>query len=367
MVGLIPLLIAAPAWARAPGDYGAPTRQCTITDPEIDELSGLVVLPSGEMLLVEDGTPEPNPGATSILLYRIDAGCEVQGGAAEFFQDPRDIEDLAFQDDALWFADIGDNGETRDNVAVIRVAYDPLDPQPRAAEPEVFRLTYPDGPHDAEALLLAPDGTPYLVTKDPLGRSGVYRPSDQLDPSAEVAMEKVADLEFSMTGTTGGPVGRAGQLLVTGGAVSADGSRLALRTYTDAYVWALSGNDIAGALAADPLDVLALPDAPQGEAISFAGDSRSLVVGSEGVDSVITVIPAVADESAPSTATTGSPTGPAAASEGGADSGVETGAGNGFATTPLTIAAVLVVGSVVVAVAAWPGRRRQPRGDDSRQ
>ena len=41
----------------------------------------------------------------------------------------------------------------------------------------VYRLTYPDGPHDAEALLLAPDGTPYVVTKEILGASGVYRPA----------------------------------------------------------------------------------------------------------------------------------------------------------------------------------------------
>ena len=41
-------------------------------------------------------------------------------------------------------------------------------------------MTYPDGPHDAESLLLAPDGTPYIVTKEVLGDSGVYRPDAAL-------------------------------------------------------------------------------------------------------------------------------------------------------------------------------------------
>ena len=41
----------------------------------------------------------------------------------------------------------------------------------------LYRLTYPDGPHDAEALLLAPDGTPYIVTKEIAGRERVYRPA----------------------------------------------------------------------------------------------------------------------------------------------------------------------------------------------
>jgi len=214
------------------------------------------------------------------------------GGPQDFGQDPRDNGGPAFRDDTLLVADNGDNGGNRPNVAVISVGYDPADPQADVGAPQVFRLGYPDGPHDAEALLLAPDGSPYIVTKDVLGRSGVYRPTGPLDPAAEVRMEKVADLEFTMTGTPGGPVGRGGQLLVTGGAVAADGSHIALRTYTDAYVWPLSGNDMAGALQADPMAIIALPDAPQGEAISFAADSRSLLLGSEGQNSVITAVPA---------------------------------------------------------------------------
>ncbi len=309
---LVPLLVSAPAWAEPSGDYGPPTSQCTITDPEIDELSGLVALPSGDLLAVEDSTPEPRPGSASILLYRLDPACSVSGDVAEFDQDPRDIEDLAFRDNTVWFADIGDNGESRDNVALITAAYDPLDPQAEESVPVVFRLAYPDGPHDAEALLLAPDGTPYIVTKDLLGRSSVYRPAGDLDAAAEVTMVKVADLEFAMTGTPGGPVGRAGQILVTGGAVAADGSRIALRTYTDAYVWALSASDVAEALQSDPIAVIALPDAPQGEALSFASDSRSLLVGGEGVNSLITAVPAtpdVAQRQPEASATTESETG----------------------------------------------------------
>ncbi|MDQ3475362.1 MAG: hypothetical protein M3492_03195, partial [Actinomycetota bacterium] len=194
----LPLSVCAPAWAVPPGDYGPPITQCSITDPEIDEVSGLVALTSGEMLLVEDSAPEPRPGATSVLMYRLDSMCAVQDGVVEFDQDPRDIEDLAFQDSTVWFADIGDNGESRDNVALITAAYDPLDPQTEESVPVVFRLAYPDGPHDAEALLLAPDGTPYIVTKDPLGQSGVYRPAGGLDPAGEVALEKVAEVEFAM-------------------------------------------------------------------------------------------------------------------------------------------------------------------------
>lgn len=336
----------APAGAAPADSYGQATPQCTIIDPRIDELSGLVALPSGDLLVVEDSTPEPRPGSTSVLLYQLDRTCRLVGEVSEFAQDPLDIEDLAFQDGTVWFADIGDNGRDRDSVALISVSYDPSDQQADGSRPTVYRLRYPDGAHDAEALLLAPDGTPYLVTKDPSGQSAVYRPSADLDPSAEVVLDKVADLQLRMTGTPGGPVGSASQLLVTGGAVSSDGSRIALRTYTDAYVWSLTGNAVAEALQEDPLAVVALPETPQGEAVSFAADSHSLLLGSEGVGSVITLVPA--GEPVPEDSTTDPTAGTAP------DTATETGAGpfTGDAADGDTTGGIVTAGLLAVVVAA---------------
>jgi hypothetical protein len=170
------------------------------------------------------------------------------------------------------------------------------------------RLIYPDGAHDAEALLLAPDGTPYLVTKEVLGASAVYRPDAPMADGAALTMSKVAQLALTLTGTPGGPVGRAGQLLVTGGAVSGDGQRIALRTYTDAYVWPLSGSDVVGAVRGSPVRV-PLPESPQGEAIAFARNGRDLVVSGEGLPAEVTVVPV---DGAVAPATASRPSDPAA-------------------------------------------------------
>src|SRR3712207_7350314 len=43
------------------------------------------------------------------------------------------------------------------------------------------------------ALLIAPDGTPYVVTKEVLGASSVYRPVAGLVDGGTVALGKVAD------------------------------------------------------------------------------------------------------------------------------------------------------------------------------
>ena len=279
------VLPAGTAAAEGAAPYGAPSTRCDITDPRLPELSGLAS--AGEAMLAM------NDGGDRAEVLVLDGACavvDVRGADV----DPYDPEDLALAaDGTLWIADIGDNVQGRETVALIALRPD--------GSSALTRLTYPDGPHDAEALLLAPDGTPYIVTKEVLGASSVYRPDAPLADGATVPMTRVLELGFTLTGTPGGPVGRAGQLLVTGGAISADGQRIALRTYTDAYVWPLTGSDVAGALAGSPVRV-PLPEAPQGEAITFAANSRDLLVAGEGVPGPVTLVPA-AGELAPAAAT----------------------------------------------------------------
>ncbi len=274
--------------AQAPGDvvtaaaeetvapFGEPTTACSVTDARLPEISGLATTGTTTLAM--------NDGGDTVTVYELDAACTVVGERTAAV-DPYDPEDLALAaDGTVWLADTGDNRLSRETVAMIALRPD--------GSAQVYRLSYPDGAHDAEALLLAPDGTPYLVTKDVLGVSGVYRPTAGLDAAATVPMARVAELTVELSGTAGDPVGRAGQLMVTGGAVSPDGAVLALRTYTDALVWSLAGSDVAGALAAPPARV-ALPDSPQGEAITFAADGRGLVVSGEGLPAAVTVLPAV--------------------------------------------------------------------------
>jgi hypothetical protein len=253
--------------------------------------------------------------------------------------DPYDPEDLALAvDGTVWLADTGDNTGTRTTVALLALHAD--------GSSSVHRLAYPDGPRDVEALLLAPDGTPYLVTKEVLGASEVYRPVSALVADGTVGLTEVGGVDLVLTGTPGGPVGRAGQLMVTGGAVSPDDRWIALRTYTDAYVWPLTGSDVAGALAGEPRRV-ALPEAAQGEAISFTGDSSALVVAGEGLPSDVTVVPLPAE----------APAAPEATAAGGAVSGLLSG-GGGPSPVVAAVAAAVAAGVVV-----WLGGKAVRRRD----
>ena len=265
LLSVLPVAPAAAADTDATA-YGAPTTRCLITDPRLPELSGLAGV--GEAMLAM------NDGGDRAEVYVLDGSCAVVDVRSADV-DPYDPEDLAVgADGTVWLADTGDNNQARATVALIGLRPD--------GSSTLTRLTYPDGAHDAEALLLAPDGTPYLVTKEVLGASAVYRPDAPLGDGVTVPMSEVLHLGFTLTGTPGGPVGRAGQLLVTGGAVSADGQRIALRTYTDAYVWPLSGSDVVGALSGEglPVDVTVVPTtlppvatvaAPPSAATGFGG------------------------------------------------------------------------------------------------
>jgi hypothetical protein len=191
----------------------------------------------------------------------------------------RDWEDLARGPDeqgrsSLWLGDIGDNDAARDRgILVHRV----LEPEPTDREtvttetPASFRLRYPDGPGDAEGLMVHPrTGRLYVVSKPLAGPAQVYAAPQPLDPDGPNLLERVAEARVGSTGTPGGPgIGGLAQLLVTAADLSPDGSRVAVRTYTDLYEWSVEGDDVAGAFAGEPV-VTPLPPTEQGEGLAYS-------------------------------------------------------------------------------------------------
>lgn len=260
----------------------APQEVCTPAEPTLDELSGFVAA-GDRWFAVPDG-------GERLEVFVLDpASCAVTE-VVTADTDPFDIEDLALAaDGALWLADTGDNDLMRETVALHRLAPD--------GAADLYRLTYPDGPHDAEALLLDASGVPALVTKDVLGAAGVYRPAGPLAEPGPTPLERVGAVRLGPTDTPGGPAGRAGSAQVTGGAVSPDGSVVALRTYTDGYLFAAPGGDVLTALAGEPVRV-PLPGEPQGEAVALTADG-TLLSASEGGAPVRAVPGAAAQLAAP--------------------------------------------------------------------
>jgi len=256
---VVAALTGPAAWAAAQPTPPDPVDECVVEDDRLAELSGLAADAEFRYAVGDGGS------RVQVLVLRQD--CTVQRVITAAV-DPFDVEDMTLGlDGRLWLADTGDNSGQRETVALHVLS--PNGP------PELYRLTYPDGPHDAEALLLDRDGQPYIVTKEALGSAGVYRPSGELTTAGPTPLELVTSVRFARTDTPGGPIGSLGSSVVTGGAVSSDGEVLALRTYTDAYLFTVPDGDVVAALGGTPVRV-PLPDEPQGEAIAFTPDGDLL-------------------------------------------------------------------------------------------
>ncbi|ONI87383.1 hypothetical protein ALI22I_22335 [Saccharothrix sp. ALI-22-I] len=234
---------------------------CAVTDERLAELSGLAS-DGGQWFAVNDSDDG------RLLIQVMDRNCAITR-TITVPTNPLDVEDLALAPDGtLWAADTGDNGKSRETVALHAVSPD--------GSARLYRLTYPDGKHDAEALLVDRDGIAHIVTKETIGSPLVYRPVSGLTEGVPTPMEQVARVPISGTDTPGGPLQNSVVTrLVTGGAMSRDGQVAALRTYTDVYLFPVPDGDLARALESDPVRV-PLAGEPQGEAIAFDPDGTLL-------------------------------------------------------------------------------------------
>jgi hypothetical protein len=261
----------------------APAPAFRFADARIAEASGLALgLRSPGIAYVQNDSGDTNRFFAVDVRTGATAATVTVRGATNV-----DWEDLAVARDAagkswVWLADTGDNDANRREVRVYRV------PEPHVrrtdrdrdiagARAAVWRLRYPGGPVDAEGLAVAPGGAAYVVTKSLLGRSTVYRLPAHPDPRHVQRLRRVGTITLAPHGVAN-PFGIAGELAVTGAAISPDGTRFAIRTYAEAYVWRLGPGGVAAALRQVPAFV-PLPRQPQGEGIALPDDRHAWVDG----------------------------------------------------------------------------------------
>jgi hypothetical protein len=328
-----------------------------VAEPTLLELSGLAGSRRHQAVLWahndSGGAPElfaMREDGTSLGVYPIEGAAAV------------DWEDMAAGPGAdgtgayLYAGDIGDNDSVRPSVTVYRV------PEPEAAPAlpgaplagtEVIELTYPDGPSDAEALLVDPrTGDLVIVTKSLAGASRVLSaPVETLVPGAPVAMVDAGPRPVPLPPTEheGLPA-----TMVTGGDVSPDGSLIVLRTYGSVLVFPRADDEsLAEALLGEPCFGPQQAEA-QGEAIAFTGDGTAYVTASEGTNVAINRVVRTDQIVTTTTTATTASTGDDAVTEAAEDDDVVTIVGL------LVGAALLLV--VVGGVVLWWSRRRRGSG-----
>jgi hypothetical protein len=236
----------------------------TITSPDATELSGLAVSRSqrGVLWTHNDSGDVPR-------LFAVSSGGRLLSQVSLAGAVATDWEDVAAGPKAVYVADIGDNAAQRPGVVVYRIQEPRVKGRPAiTVSARALPLTYPDGAHDAEALLVSPsNGALFVVTKDFSGRAGVYAAR-----AGVPALRRV------------GRIALGGGEAVTAGDISADGKVIALRSYFDTYVWKRRrGESIAAAMRRKPCEAGAdLLDEGQGEALALTRDGGAFYTVPEG-------------------------------------------------------------------------------------
>ena len=244
-----------------------------IGSAQLHEVSGVVA--SG---LSADRFWVHNDSGDAPRLYAIDG----QGALLQTLEltgiTARDWEDLALGPGPeegqpyLYAADIGDNQSARASITVHRIEEPAVGMGYVASSSfDSLVLTYPDGAHNAETLLVDPrDGSLLIVTKEAGGTAELYS-TDYFGPGSQ-ARELVYRGQAVVTETA------------TGGDVSRDGTAIVIRGYGGVHGWTLEDSQsLWSALASSPCSLTSVGE-PQGEAIGFLADGSGYLTISEGLN-----------------------------------------------------------------------------------
>jgi hypothetical protein len=274
---LAPLASAAP---QSPWHFERPLNAGVtgrFADPRVDESSGVAASRRSPGVLWTHNDSGDGP-----YLYATDTAGAALGTFVVTGARNADWEDIALgpcgSGACLYIADTGDNREQRRAVMLYRVpepdlaAKRPLKPRPTAPA-EAVTLAYPDGPHDVEAMWVAPNQDVHLVTKARSGPVRHYRvPAVAWASHGLVTAELLEQLPLEA---------RSGRDRVTGAGLSPDGRSVAVRTYSALYFFRAGENgrlDLPAEAVACDVRHLGV----QGEGLSWLDDSTLVLTSERG-------------------------------------------------------------------------------------
>jgi len=195
----------------------------------------------------------------------------------------RDCEDIAVGPGIeagksyVYLGDIGDNQANRKYVAIYRFDEADLniDTPVRNINATAFYLKYPDGPKDAETLMIDPvERLLYIVSKRKRSVN-IYTTSLAIKSNDTATLVKRGSMHFG---------GLPPFKWITAGDISKDGSQILLRNYHNVYYWKRPLNIPAWQIMTGKAKKLPYKHEKQGEAIAFTPDGKGYYTTSEGLD-----------------------------------------------------------------------------------
>jgi len=265
-------------------NYGPPVTLAKIADPAVTESSGLAASRTAPGAYWTHNDSGDGP-----FIYAFDTRGNTLGTFRVTAATNRDWEDIATgpgpqpNRSYLYIGDTGDNDHKRPEVVVYRIPEPQLTAadknssktRPGSTEPaEAIRLVYPDGKHDAEALMVhSSTGNLYIMTKVAFGNPTVYEAEAPFSSGQLITLKRIG--EVRVASILGGAI--------TGGSISPDGRRVALCDYFGGYELVLPAtsknfDDIWK----QKVTSFNLGKRKQGESITYRLDGNAVLATSEG-------------------------------------------------------------------------------------
>lgn len=242
--------------------FGEPVVMGEMRGADMDEASGLVAssrFPGHFWTHNDSGNPAE--------LFLIDST-----GLAKAVYDlrnitNRDFEDIARRGDTLFLADIGDNASNFSEIRVVTF----LEPENAVSgnlTPNgIYRMRYPDGPRDAETLIVDPiTGDWFIITKREQ-RVRLYRYPSPQSRTGIATLERVPG-EFPFT-------------KIVAGDITSEGSEILLKTYKSVILYRRIGNEPLAVTLMREGERQPYDEEPQGEAMAFTFREHGYVTTTE--------------------------------------------------------------------------------------
>ncbi len=248
-----------------------------LAEDAIDEASGLAVsrLNPGVLWTHNDSGGKPR-------LFALNEKGEHLGIYELLGARARDWEDMAVGPGPvpgrhyLYVADCGDNKARYDLKTIYRLPEPRLRPdQPPIKSAlsgvEAIRYRYPDGPRDAETLIVDPATADIYIVSKREQSVHLYRAAFPQDTDTVITLELL---------------GRLALHDVTAGDVSADANEVLLKNYGAVFYWQRHPDqDLGSALLEKPRRLPYYPE-PQGESIAWRADGKGYFTLSEERDGI---------------------------------------------------------------------------------
>ncbi|MCU7551109.1 SdiA-regulated domain-containing protein [Chitinophagaceae bacterium LB-8] len=176
-----------------------------------------------------------------------------------------DWEDMTLAGDQIYIADIGDNKLERNEYTIYQFT-EPSSSVNLIESFKTIRFKYPDGTHDAEALLVDP------VKKD------IYLITKRDNPSEIYKLSYPQSFTELNTATKVGSLSYSG---VVSASLSADAKNIIIKTYIGLHLYRRNESEDITKILAGPFTNLDYHIEPQGEAVAFAADNSGFYTLSE--------------------------------------------------------------------------------------